>query len=89
LNKVVQILTENAALHISINGYTDNVGSNQSNLLLSANRAKAVMDYFIEKGISANRLQYKGFGAAKPIASNDTEEGRALNRRTEMLVVSF
>jgi len=89
LNKVVQILTENAALHISINGYTDNVGSNQSNLLLSANRAKAVMDYFIEKGIEGNRLQYKGFGAAKPIANNATEEGRAMNRRTEMVVVSY
>ena len=88
LDKVVQILSENPLLHISINGYTDNVGSNQSNLLLSSNRAKAVMDYFIEKGISANRLQYKGFGAAKPIANNDTEEGRALNRRTEMVVVS-
>jgi outer membrane protein OmpA-like peptidoglycan-associated protein len=86
---VVQILTENPTLHIAINGYTDNVGSNESNLMLSTNRAKAVMDYFIEKGIAANRLQYKGFGSAKPIANNDTEEGRAINRRTEMVVVSY
>jgi outer membrane protein OmpA-like peptidoglycan-associated protein len=89
LDKVVQILTENPTLHIAINGYTDNVGSNESNLMLSTNRAKAVMDYFIEKGIAANRLQYKGFGSAKPIANNDTEEGRAINRRTEMVVVSY
>jgi outer membrane protein OmpA-like peptidoglycan-associated protein len=88
LDKVVQILTENPTLHIAINGYTDNVGSNESNLMLSTNRAKTVMDYFIEKGIAANRLQYKGFGATKPIASNDTEEGRALNRRTELTVTS-
>lgn len=89
LDKVVQILTENPSLHIAINGHTDNVGSNADNLLLSTNRAKAVTNYFIEKGISANRLLYKGFGASKPIATNEIEEGRALNRRTEMVVVSY
>ena len=89
LDKVVQILTENPTVHIAINGYTDNVGSNESNLLLSSNRAKAVMDYFIEKGIAVNRLQYKGLGSAKPIANNDMEEGRAMNRRTELTVVSY
>ena len=89
LDKVVQILADNPSLHVAINGHTDNVGSNADNLLLSTNRAKAVTTYFIEKGIAADRLQYKGFGAAKPIASNDTEEGRAMNRRTELSVVSY
>ncbi len=89
LDKVVQILTENPTLHIAINGYTDNIGSNESNLLLSANRAKAVTNYFIEKGIASNRLQNKGFGSTKPLANNDTEEGRTKNRRTEMVVVGM
>ena len=88
LDKVVQILAENPLLHIAVNGYTDNVGNNTDNILLSTNRAKAVTNYFIEKGIAANRLQYKGFGATKSIASNDTDDGRSMNRRTEIVVVS-
>jgi outer membrane protein OmpA-like peptidoglycan-associated protein len=89
LDRVVQILNENPTLKININGHTDNIGGNASNLLLSANRAKAVIDYIIEKGIERNRLQSKGFGASKPIATNDTEDGRAINRRTELVVVSY
>jgi outer membrane protein OmpA-like peptidoglycan-associated protein len=55
---------------------------------LSAARAKAVVDYIITKGIAAARLTHKGFGAAQPVVDNATEQGRSLNRRTEMTVVS-
>jgi flagellar motor protein MotB len=88
LNKVVQLMKTNPSLTIQINGYTDSVGSKQHNLELSKNRAQAVVDYLISKGIDKKRLQAKGYGASHPIASNETEEGRALNRRTEMVVTS-
>ncbi|MGC4103072.1 OmpA family protein [Ferruginibacter sp.] len=88
LDKVVMLLNDNPKLKIEIDGHTDNVGAAKDNLLLSNNRAKAVVDYLSAKGIAAARLVYKGFGATKPVAGNDTEEGRALNRRTELSVTS-
>ena len=87
LDKVVQLLTDNPTLKIEISGHTDNVGKPGDNLILSNNRSKAVIDYLINKGIAAQRLSSKGYGETKPIADNKTEEGRALNRRTEMKVV--
>ena len=89
LDKVVQLLSQNADIHIVVNGHTDNIGSETDNLLLSSNRAKAVMEYFITKGIAANRLQYKGYGTTKPLADNNTESGRAINRRTEIQVTAM
>ncbi len=89
LNKILQILEENPSLKIAIYGHTDNIGNSADNLLLSTKRAMSVTQYFKEKGIADNRLQYKGFGASKPIVGNDTEAGRAINRRTEMLVISY
>jgi len=89
LDKVVQLLQQNQNIHISVCGHTDNVGLAVDNLLLSSNRAKAVMEYFISKGIAANRLQFKGFGATKPIADNNTELGRAINRRTEIQIIAM
>lgn len=86
LDRVVLLLKENPALRIQINGFTDSIGSAEANLLLSQGRAKAVTDYLISKGISPDRLAYKGFGAANPVADNSTEEGRAQNRRTELEV---
>jgi outer membrane protein OmpA-like peptidoglycan-associated protein/tetratricopeptide (TPR) repeat protein len=86
LDKVVQLLTDNPALKIEIDGYTDNVGQATDNLTLSNNRAKTVVNYLLSKGIATQRLTYKGFGATKPIADNTTEAGRALNRRTELSV---
>ncbi len=88
LDRVVLLLQENAALKVQINGHTDNIGQPQENQLLSENRAKAVVDHLVSRGVQATRLSYKGFGASVPGADNATEQGRSLNRRTEMLVVS-
>lgn len=87
LDKLVQLLQENPTVKVQIEGHTDNIGNAADNLKLSQNRAKAVVDYLIGKGIPANRLSAKGFGATKPIADNNTEEGRAQNRRTELKIV--
>lgn len=88
LDKVVMLMNDNPALKIEIAGHTDNVGQAADNLALSNNRAKAVVGYLLSKGIATIRLTYKGFGATKPIADNATETGKALNRRTELNVVS-
>ena len=88
LDKMVQLLNENPTLKIQINGHTDSVGKAADNLKLSDNRAKAVVAYLVKKNILSQRLSAKGFGATQPIAPNKTEEGKALNRRTEMKVVS-
>ena len=88
LVKMVQLLNDNPTLKIQINGHTDSVGKAADNLKLSDNRAQAVVNYLISKNISPQRLSAKGFGATQPIATNKTEEGKALNRRTEMKVVS-
>ena len=86
LRILTELLQQNPALKIQINGHTDNTGTNQNNQLLSENRAKAVYHYLLEQGILASRISYKGFGETQPISSNDTEEGRAQNRRTEFTV---
>ena len=89
LNKLVDYLTSNKGIKIEIGGHTDNQGSQTYNEKLSNDRAKAVYDYLVNKGIDSNRMSYKGYGLNKPIASNDTEEGRALNRRTEFTIVGY
>jgi outer membrane protein OmpA-like peptidoglycan-associated protein/Tol biopolymer transport system component len=89
LNKLVTYLKNNLTIEIEIGGHTDNVGSNVYNERLSLERAKAVYQYLISHGISASRLTYKGYGENSPIVSNDTEEGRALNRRTEFKIVGY
>ncbi len=88
LDKLVSLLTDNPNLKIQIDGHTDNVGQEKDNLLLSNNRAKSVVGYLLSKGINQLRLSYKGFGASKPVADNETEKGKALNRRTELFVIS-
>ena len=87
LNQLLQLLENNNTLKIQINGHTDNVGSNEDNLSLSTNRAKAVKDFLIKNGIAANRLSHKGYGETKPIDSNDTDWGRQNNRRTEFVML--
>ena len=89
LDKLVILLLENPTIQIEIGGHTDNVGKAETNLLLSENRAKSVVDYLVAKKIEARRVSYKGFGLTKPIADNNTEAGRALNRRTEMKIVGL
>lgn len=82
LDKLAAFLEGNPDLKVQFEGHTDNQGSPAHNMDLSKRRAKAVYDYIVEQGIVADRLQYKGFGETKPIADNNTEEGRAKNRRT-------
>ncbi|MBI3884068.1 MAG: PD40 domain-containing protein [Sphingobacteriales bacterium] len=89
LEKVIQLLTDNPGLKIQISGHTDNVGKPLDNLKLSTARALAVVNHLVKSGaILRDRLVYKGYGDTKPIASNNTEEGKALNRRTELSVIS-
>jgi outer membrane protein OmpA-like peptidoglycan-associated protein len=88
LDIVVQLMNDNPSVKIQIGGHTDNVGKPAENLTLSNNRAKSVVTYLISKGISTTRLSAKGFGETQPVADNKTEEGKALNRRTEMKVIS-
>jgi len=87
LNEFLDFLKTNPTVKISINGHTDNVGDAATNMTLSENRAKAVYDYLLIEDIAPERLKFKGFGATKAIASNDTEEGRAKNRRTEFVIL--
>jgi outer membrane protein OmpA-like peptidoglycan-associated protein/Tol biopolymer transport system component len=88
LDIVVKLMNDNPGLKIEISGYTDNVGKPADNLTLSNNRAKAVVSYLASKNISPQRLTFKGYGETKPVADNKTEEGRAMNRRTELKVIS-
>jgi outer membrane protein OmpA-like peptidoglycan-associated protein/tetratricopeptide (TPR) repeat protein len=88
LDKLVQLMKDNPTLEIQINGHTDNVGKPADNLTLSENRAKAVVIYLRTRGIDIKRLTFKGWGDSRPISDNQTEAGRALNRRTELKVMS-
>ena len=88
LDNIVELLKENPTLKIQISGHTDNVGKPADNLKLSNNRAAAVINYLVSKGIDAKRLSSKGWGETKPLADNTSEEGRAENRRTEMKVMN-
>ncbi len=86
LDRLVELMGKNEKVQIEISGHTDNVGSDDANLKLSEERAKAVMDYVIAKGIDASRMVSKGYGETKPLATNDTDEGKQLNRRVEFTV---
>ncbi len=88
LENLHKLLTENPTLRIEISGHTDNRGSADHNQKLSENRAHAVVNYLVTKGIPITRLEFKGYGLSKPIASNLTEIGRQMNRRTEFKVLS-
>jgi outer membrane protein OmpA-like peptidoglycan-associated protein/tetratricopeptide (TPR) repeat protein len=87
LQKLLYTLKINQSMIIEIRGHTDNVGDEASNQALSEARAKAVFIWLTNKGIPGYRISYKGFGESQPVASNDTEEGRQLNRRTEFYIV--
>jgi outer membrane protein OmpA-like peptidoglycan-associated protein len=72
---------------VEVGGHTDSVGSEAYNQGLSERRADAVRDYLMSKGVKASRLTARGYGESRPVASNDTEEGRAENRRVELVVI--
>ena len=85
LDQICAMLRDNPSLKIAIEGHTDNVGSASDNKTLSLARAKAVLDALIAKGIEKSRLSYAGWGQEKPVADNGTEDGRARNRRVEIV----
>jgi outer membrane protein OmpA-like peptidoglycan-associated protein len=88
LARVLAVLKQNPSMKIEISGHTDNKGSAAYNLKLSEARAKSVVDFLVSAGIDKNRLTYTGLGFSEPVASNDTEEGRQLNRRIEFKITS-
>jgi len=87
LDRLVSFLHQNPKVRIRLDGHTDIKGSQEYNMTLSVNRAKAAYNYLISKGIAKNRLEYKGYGKNVPIADNTTDAGRALNRRTEIVII--
>jgi outer membrane protein OmpA-like peptidoglycan-associated protein len=87
LGRVVELLKNNPSIKLEIAGHTDNVGSYITNKRLSKARAKSVVDYLISQGISRSRLKYEGYSFTKPIATNDTPEGRQKNRRVEFKIL--
>ena len=87
LDRVVKFMYENPEIKIEISAHTDSIGSDEYNMELSQKRAQSVVDYLINKGVDPPRLIAKGYGRSLPVASNSTEEGRALNRRVEMKII--
>lgn len=88
LNKLCDLLKENKEIKVEIGGYTDATGTDEHNQVLSEKRAMSVVNYLIENGIPSDRLKYKGYGNASPVGDNVTQEGRKLNRRTEVRIIS-
>ena len=86
LQEVKKYLLENKSLYAELQGHTDNTASSEYNQKLSEERAKAVYDWLLKEGVKPERLAYKGYGSSQPIADNLTEEGKAKNRRTEMIL---
>jgi outer membrane protein OmpA-like peptidoglycan-associated protein len=85
LNDAVAALKEHADWNIRVEGFTDNVGKSDANLALSSDRANAVMEWLANHGIERGRLSAKGYGESRPVAKNSTAEGRAKNRRVELV----
>lgn len=89
LDKISSLMEQHPTMKVEISGHTDDVGTDDYNMELSENRAKSVVFYLRKKGIRIDRMVYKGYGENQPIADNDTEEGRAKNRRTELKVIEM
>ncbi|NDH90207.1 MAG: OmpA family protein [Flavobacteriia bacterium] len=88
IHRVATWLQENPGLRIQVEGHTDNQGSAAYNQTLSEKRSAAVVEALVAQGVARERMQGKGFGASRPVASNETAEGQALNRRTEIKILS-
>jgi outer membrane protein OmpA-like peptidoglycan-associated protein len=86
LNELAKVLVNNPETKLHLEGHTDNVGEDEANLTLSQNRSESVKRYLINKGVSEYRITTDGFGETKPVTTNDTDKGRALNRRVEMVI---
>jgi len=84
LDGVAEVFNMNPSLNVQVQGNTDNIGTEKYNMGLSLRRAKSVKAYLVNKGVAASRMTIRGFGFSRPVATNDTEEGRALNRRVEL-----
>lgn len=88
LERLIQLLKKCVDMRVEISGHTDSIGNYEANIKLSEERAKNIMEYLIENGIGASRLEYKGMGYLEPVASNATEEGRKKNRRVEFKILN-
>ena len=88
LDKVVGMMEKNPSLVIEIGGHTDNTGTDSHNIMLSGRRAEETMKYLASKGVASERITSKGYGMEEPVASNETEEGKAKNRRTELKILA-
>jgi len=89
LEKAIELLKTNPTMKIEVGGHTDNVGDDTFNMKLSHDRARSVREYLVAGGVAADRLQAKGYGELNPIATNDTDDGRKANRRTEFVILEF
>jgi outer membrane protein OmpA-like peptidoglycan-associated protein len=89
LERLVRMMKDYPTMQIEIHGHTDSKGTDQYNLNLSLRRAKTVHDYLLSKSIDKSRISYKGFGESKPITTNETDDGRQLNRRVEFLIIQM
>lgn len=89
LGKAIDLMKQNPSMKIEVGGHTDNVGDDTANIKLSHDRAKSVLDYLVMAGINTQRVQAKGYGEVNPIATNETDEGRKANRRTEFIILEF
>ena len=87
LDRVVKLLNDNPAITIEMSAHTDSRGSDEYNFRLSDNRARSVMEYILSKGIDPSRITSKGYGETLPVATNDTDDGRQLNRRVEFKIL--
>ena len=87
LSELLKSLRGNEKMKIEIAAHTDDVGNNDNNMRLSQRRAQSVKDYLVKEGIASSRIWSKGYGEAKPVAANDSAEGRAKNRRVEVRVI--
>jgi OOP family OmpA-OmpF porin len=88
LDEAADVLKDNPTVRISVEGHTDSIGSDEYNEKLSVRRAEAVFRYLVNRGVAPTRMEVIGYGESRPVASNETESGRAQNRRVELHVVS-